>query len=149
MMQKLYYILLISLLFSSYNADAQRQRPMAGQVEAQKTAFITTALELSSKEAQQFWPIYNASEKRVENIRKEQRQALMKVRLNGGSMSDSEASEMIDNVFQWEQQMIDERKKLVGELKGVISPQKILKLKRAEDEFKRRLLQAMQNRKKN
>lgn len=148
-MRKIYYILILTLLFTGLTAEAQRNRPGPGQVEAQKTAFITNALDLSSKEAQQFWPIYNASEKRMESIRKEQRQALMKVRLNGGSMSDSEASELLENVMIWEQSMLDERKKLVEELKGVISPQKILRLKRAEEEFKRRLLQAMQNRKKN
>lgn len=148
-MRKFYYILIFTLLFTGLTAEAQRNRPGPGQVEAQKTAFITNALDLSSKEAQQFWPIYNASEKRMESIRKEQRQALMKVRLNGGSMSDSEASELLENVMIWEQSMLDERKKLVEELKGVISPQKILRLKRAEEEFKRRLLQAMQNRKKN
>lgn len=148
-MKKYYYILLLCLLFTGFTADAQRNRPKPGQVEAQKTAFITNALDLSSEEAQQFWPIYNASEKRMESIRKEQRQALMKVRLNGGSMSDSDANELLDNITLWEQSTLDERKRLVNELKGVVSPQKILKLKRAEEEFKRRLLQAMQNRKKN
>ena len=148
-MKKYYYILLFSLLFTGFTADAQRNRPRPRQVEAQKTAFITNALDLSSEEAQQFWPIYNASEKRLESIRKEQRQALMQVRLNGGSMSDSEANELLENIMIWEQSTLDEHKRLVNELKGVVSPQKILKLKRAEEEFKRRLLQAMQNRKKN
>lgn len=144
-MRKYYYILLFSLLLTGFTADAQRQRP--GQVAAQKTAFITNALDLSSKEAQQFWPVYNAYEKRVEGIRKEERQALMNIRLNGGAMSDSEASELIDKFMGWQQNLLDERKKLFADLKGVISPQKIIRLQRAEDEFKRRLLQAMQNRK--
>ena len=90
-MKKYYYIVLICLLFTGFTAEAQRQRPGPGQIEAQKTAFITNALDLTSKEAQQFWPIYNASEKRMEAIRKEQRQALMQVRLNGG-LNDVEVS---------------------------------------------------------
>ena len=45
--------------------------------------------------------------------------------------------------------MLDERRNLVAQLKGVVTPQQILKLKRAEEEFKRRLLQAMQRRRKN
>ena len=73
----------------------------------------------------------------------------MKVRLNGGAVSDSEAWDLIENLMSWEQSMLDERRNLVAQLKGVVTPQQILKLKRAEEEFKRRLLQAMQRRRKN
>ena len=148
-MKKLYYIFIFCLLLSSFSADAQRQRPNPGEIEAQKTAFITNALDLSSDQAQKFWPIYNQSEKAMENIRRQQREALRQVRLGGGSISDDDAYALIENLMNWEQEMLNERKKLVANLKGVVSPQQILRLKRAEEEFKRRLLQAMQNRRKN
>ncbi|ARV10965.1 Spy/CpxP family protein refolding chaperone [Gilvibacter sp. SZ-19] len=148
-MKKFYYILLLSFMLIGFSADAQRQRPNPGEIEAQKTAFITNNLDLTPEQAQKFWPIYNASEKRMESIRRQQREALMKVRLNGGAVSDSEAWDLIENLMSWEQSMLDERKNLVAQLKGVVTPQQILKLKRAEEEFKRRLLQAMQRRRKN
>jgi len=36
-----------------------QQRPAPGKLEAMKTAFITSRLNLTTEEAQKFWPIYN------------------------------------------------------------------------------------------
>lgn len=41
-------------------SQGPKQRPMAGLVEAYKTAFITQRLNLTTEEAQKFWPIYNS-----------------------------------------------------------------------------------------
>jgi hypothetical protein len=41
---------------------------MAGQLEAMKTAFITTRLQLTPQEAQKFWPIYNVYSEEVRQV---------------------------------------------------------------------------------
>ena len=58
-------IIPILTLFICFNAYSQRDGKMQERIKAQKVAFITERLDLSSKEAQKFWPIYNAFEDKV------------------------------------------------------------------------------------
>ncbi len=149
-MKKLYYILSLLLLLTVMPAMAQGGgRPGPEQIQALKTAHITNALDLSSKEAQQFWPVYNEYEKRMEDVRKSQRQEMRQILAKGDNLSDNEASAFIDKFMNFRQLELDERKQLVNDLNGIISPQKILKLQQAEETFKRRLLKEIQRRRKN
>ena len=150
-MKKLYYIFSLTLLLVSMPALAQRggDRPGPEKIKALKTAHITNALDLSSSEAQKFWPVYNAYEKRMEDVRKSQRQEFRKAMTNSDAISDADANAMIDKFLNLRQTELDERRQLIKDLKGIISPQKILKLQQAEEEFKRRLLEEIQRRRKN
>jgi hypothetical protein len=44
-----------------------------------------------------------------------------------------------------EDELYQTRKKFIGNLQGVLSPIKIIKLKKAEDDFNRKLLQQYRN----
>ena len=63
------YILTISLLLVSGISTAQ---PGSGKekIESLKIAFITKRLDLTSKEAQQFWPLYNEYNDKIKAIKK-------------------------------------------------------------------------------
>ena len=69
------------------------------RIKAQKVAFITERLDLSSKEAQQFWPIYNAFEDKIDDMRKndlkEVRQAMRR-----GNLSESEAQQDLRSIHE-------------------------------------------------
>ncbi|MNY26492.1 hypothetical protein D3C86_1603450 [compost metagenome] len=56
------------------------------------------------------------------------------------SMSDKEALVVINQMEDYEEELFQNRRKLVSSLKSIISPVKILKLKKAEDDFNRKLL---------
>ena len=60
----------ILILFISVSAFAQRGEKMNERIKAQKIAFITEKLSLTSEEAQEFWPIYNEIEAKKETLRK-------------------------------------------------------------------------------
>lgn len=58
-MKKLFSVLVI-LCWLTPPAPAQGQkRALAGQLEAMKTTYITSRLQLTPVEAEKFWPIYN------------------------------------------------------------------------------------------
>lgn len=138
-------IIPILTLFICFNAYSQRDGKMQERIKAQKVAFITERLDLSSKEAQKFWPIYNAFEKKVTKMRqndlREVRQAMQK-----GNLSDSEAQQVLDKFMIVEQQLFEAKKQLVKDLKNVIPPQKIIQLKAAEDAFNKKLMKMLQQR---
>ena len=68
---------------------------------------------------------------------------------NGGleKLSDKEATSLIDQVESIEDELHDYKKKYIRDLKTVISAKKIIKLKKAEDEFNRKLMKQFKGKK--
>lgn len=124
------------------------QRPNHEKIKAYKTAHITQQLDLTSEEAEKFWPIYNAFDKKLMDLRRKERSEIsMKVR-NGGidSLTDKEANTLIDRMLFMKSSEMEYRKELVEDLRKVISPKKIIQLHRAEESFKRILIQRLKER---
>lgn len=135
-MKRLIPILILLVSFSSF---AQRGGEIQEKIKAQKIAFITDKLELTSKEAQQFWPIYNEYEAKVEKIKSEDLRPLKK-EMRQGDVSDKRAVEILEKLLEAETKMHSAKLQLVENLKTVISAKKIIMLKVAEDQFNQKLL---------
>ena len=67
---------------------------------------------------------------------------------NGGvdALSDKEANEIIDEFMDIKSKELQYRKDMIEELRVVISPKKVIKLNRAEESFKRLLLERLKQR---
>ena len=135
-MKKLILLLTLAIGFSSY---AQMGEKMQEKIKAQKIAFLTDKLQLTSEEAQKFWPIYNAFEARVEDIKSKVIRPLKK-EMRRNDVSDKRAEEILDKVMDAETDMHNAKFDLVKDLKQVISAKKIIRLKVAEDQFNQILL---------
>lgn len=128
------------LFLCTLGINAQEKR--FEKVKAHKTAFITEKLDLTPTEAEKFWPIYNQHEKEVQKLRKKERTEVFgKLKENGAdALSDAEANSLIESHSAVKTQMLEKKKKLIKSLRGVISPQKIIKLEKTEQDFKKGLL---------
>jgi len=138
-------IILIALLFTSavYSQGGDR-------IKAFKTAHITNALNLTSAEAEKFWPVYNAHEEKMTALRRRERREIFQVvKGNMDDLTEKEANALIEKGIQFKTTELQYFKDLVENLRGVIPSKKILKLRKAEEEFKRILLERMKNRQKN
>ena len=129
----------ILILLVSFSGFAQRGGEIQEKIKAQKIAFITDKLELTSEEAQQFWPIYNEFEAKVEKIKSEDLRPLKK-EMRQGDVSDKRASEILEKLIKAETEMHNAKLELVEDLKTVISAKKIIMLKVTEDQFNQKLL---------
>lgn len=128
------------LLVMALSASAQSDDEKREQIKALKTGFITTELSLTSEEAAKFWPIYNSFDEKQFELKHQKMRALGK-KIDGiDSMSDKEALAVINQMDDYEEELLQNKRKLVSSLKSIISPVKILKLKKAEDDFNRKLL---------
>src|SRR5580692_4818002 len=58
-MKKLFSVLVILGWLTPPAKSQGPKRPLAGELEAMKTTFITSRLRLTPEEAEKFWPIYN------------------------------------------------------------------------------------------
>ena len=131
---------LTSLLLLLTIAVAAQDGKKREQIKALKTAFITTELSLTSDEAAKFWPVYNAYDEKQFELRHQKMRSLGKKFEGTDSMTDKEALALIDQMDDYEDELYQNRKKFITNLKSIISPVKIIKLKKAEDDFNRKLL---------
>lgn len=136
-------LVLILLFLLSIQAFAQPQRgEKKEQIKALKVGFITTELALTSDEASKFWPLYNTFEDKQFDLRIQKMKAF-KGRMDSDldKMSEKEASALLAQMETNEDELYQARKKFIASLRGVLPSVKIIKLKKAEDDFNRKLLQ--------
>ena len=142
----------ILLLFITSFVFAQpRLQQKKEQIKALKIAYITEELKLTSDESAKFWPLYNAYEDKQKELRQEKLRSYMD-RLDGGEiekLSDKEATVFLNQMETTEDELYQSRKKFISNLKGVIPPIKIIKLKKAEEGFNRKLLKQYRDKMRN
>jgi hypothetical protein len=143
-LQKLFSILILLTFCQSFAQQGNGEKRK--KIKALKIAFITTELDLTPDEATKFWPIFNAfDDKQVEIRSQKTKQFLDKSEDEElEKMSDKEALQLLIQIENSEDDLYQNRKKFMLNLRGVISPIKILKLKKAEDNFSRKLLKQYQ-----
>ena len=129
------------ILFFSSIGFAQVEPNKKEQIKALKTAFITTELELTPAEAEKFWPIYNAFEEKHFELRHEKiRSYQNRLEKDLATISEKEAAQMLTKIEAAEDDLYQLRKKFNTDIKGVLSSLKIIKLRKAEENFNRKLL---------
>ena len=131
-------------------AQGGRFKQKMEQVKSLKVAFITNELALTSDEAAKFWPLYNAFDDKQKELRKQKFSAFADRRdnLDLDKMTDKEATTLLAQMEDNEDQLYQLRKKFVVSLKGVLPAVKIIKLKKAEEDFSRKLLQQYRDKKR-
>ncbi len=136
----------LAIIFLLFAATAQAQDGKHQKIKALKIAYITEKLALTPSEAEKFWPIYNKYDYKFHDLRmKERNEIFQKLRGGVDKLSDAEANALIDTSLSIESEELALRKQMISELRGVISPKKIIILKKTEDDFKRELLDRYRN----
>jgi Spy/CpxP family protein refolding chaperone len=144
-MMKIGKLLAIILVLFTININAQgreRYNEKIEKIKSMKVAFITTELSLTPEESAKFWPIYNAFDEKKHDIRQQKLKSFMD-QLDGNQidrLSEKEAANLLSKIESNDEEIYLARKKFNSDLKAVISPLKILKLKKAEEDFGRKLL---------
>ncbi|MSP84998.1 MAG: sensor of ECF-type sigma factor [Flavobacteriaceae bacterium] len=137
------FTVLLILLSISFYAQETKIFEKKEKIYALKVAFISNDLSLTSNEAEKFWPIYNSYENKQFDLKRQKFISFIKKIDNESlnKMSDKEALIVLTQMEATEDELFQMQKKLIFNLKSVISPVKIIKLKKAEEEFKKKLLQ--------
>jgi len=143
-------LLIVSIIVLTTSiVDAQNMnRP---KIKLLKTSYITDAINLSPAEAEKFWPVYNLYTDKIQQLKRsldiEIRQAIISA---GGleNISETDAQNTLDQMLSLEQEIGDNKVKLITELSKIISAKKIVTLQKAERDFNRQILQEFGRRKR-
>ncbi len=137
-MKKLTLILIIVFCVSMANA----QPKSSDQIRSLKIAHISSVLNLTSDEAEKFWPLFNTYDKQLAILRGSSIIKYLKTTESSEieTISEKEATEKIQSLIDFEEDYFTLRKNFIIDCKKILSNKKILLLKKAEEDFNKKLL---------
>ncbi|OIQ22929.1 hypothetical protein [Lacinutrix sp. MedPE-SW] len=135
--------ILVPIFIFLLSANINAQKHDKEKINALKVAHITEELDLTAKEAQAFWPIYNHKEEAEDNIR--ENSGLKRIN-DFDAISETEAKDYLDTLIKMELSKQKIQKEYYTKLKNVLSAKKILKLMNAERSFRRKMIQEFKQR---
>lgn len=118
------------------------------KIETMHIAYLSQRLNLTTTEAEKFWPIYNEFRTEQDKLRKERMDNMQTVRKSGGldSMSDADVQKLVNMETEIETKQLELRKEYVVKFQQAIPLRKVAKFFVAEEEFKRYLLNELKRR---
>lgn len=138
-------ILLIGFTFSISTIRAQI--PARERMDAYKIAFFTRKMNLSSQEAEKFWPVYNEYTQQRNQLQMEKQTIMRTFNQSESTLSDKEISELsnkyLDILVKESAIAVDFHKKVMQ----ILTPGKVIRMYQAENQYRLQLLNELQNRK--
>jgi Spy/CpxP family protein refolding chaperone len=114
------------------------------KIKAAKIGLITQRLALTSEQAEKFWPIYNEFTQKRSDLRRTYRDAEKKINANNPDPKQEEA--LVDLGLKIKQDELSLEKEYSGKLRNVITAQQLLNLHQAERDFRRIIINMLNNR---
>lgn len=140
-------ILLISITFNAFSQKQNEKTKLNKEkLKALKVAHITEKLNLSEKESQAFWPIYNENENKRAEIRASKLGKLKPEEIN--ALSTTEADITLKKIIKLEEKRQQQEKEYQKKLLRALPAKKILLLKHADRSFRLKVLQEYKGRHK-
>ncbi len=141
-MKKILFTLILLCSLSSWSQESKSDK-----VEALKIAFLTNKLELTSKEAQAFWPLYNEYNTKIDKLRKSKKSDFDELKNKGENLSEKELEIFMNEIFATRQKELDLQKEYFEKYSKVLPMKKVALLYQAENQFKRELLRKIKEKK--
>ncbi len=135
----------VAMMFTAAGAYAQDKAPEqkrdgnpGEKIKLEKIAYLTDAIQLTTEEAEAFWPIYNKAEAEKTECMKASMTACkaLKEAVKNGK-SESEIAKLLDEYNTAKQAGTDIDEKYTKEYRKILSETKIAKLYLAEEGFRR------------
>jgi hypothetical protein len=142
-MKRIIIFLIIISVFPVIRSSAQN--PNLEKLNNYKIGFFTKKLNLTSEEAEKFWPIYNDYQAQRNQIQLEKLKLNRNFNQNGSSLSDNQLEDIADKYVDCLVQESNLAVAFHGKLKEVLPPVKVIRYYQAENQYKVQLLNELQN----
>lgn len=138
----------LAIAFIIVRATAQDMPPPPDEktrerMDAARAAFLTERLDLSTDQAQRFWPVYNEFNKKRHDLRR----SFMEARRNQSAHPTAEEQRrLLDLGISLRQQELDLEKAYSDRFLQVISAEQVLRLNAAERDFQQMVVRHLRER---
>lgn len=132
--------MLCVFMAASLSAQDGRRGHKKERIQALRIAFITEQLDLTEKESEKFWPVYNEFQKERKELREKYKGK------EGTNVTDADA--VVNASFAFQEKELKLKRTYYERFKKIIPSDKIVKLERAEKEFRREVVKEIKRRKR-
>lgn len=142
-MKKMISLVGVALVLTLTASAQKKGENWQEKVRAERVAFLTTELDLSEAEAQDFWPVYNA-------VQKERRDAFKAVHSAAKALSNAlkkgegDTAALLEAYLKAHEQTTALERSSVERFKKVLPIEKVAKLTLAEEKFRHRQIGQLQ-----
>ena len=142
-MKKIISLVGVALVLTLTASAQKKGENWQEKVRAERVAFLTTELDLSEAEAQDFWPVYNA-------VQQERRDAFKAVRSATKALSEAlkkgegDTAALLDDYLKAREKTTALERSSVERFKKVLPIEKVAKLTLAEEKFRHRQIGQLQ-----
>lgn len=137
------YIIILILFLSAFQAFGQHSKESRDKIKALKVAFLTQELQLTSVEAEKFWPAYNKHEEEIDLLRNKGRLEFKNKIKEVGDLSnldEADAKKLVLLKLELEKKMTAGKIDFHAKVSKFLSYKKIMKLHLSQREFARKLM---------
>ena len=142
-MKQLILILFVCITTLSFSQTETKN----DKIETMKIAFLTNKLNLTAKEAQLFWPLYNEYNQKMDALRKAKKSEYDEIKSKNGTPTDKEIAAYMEEVFLTKQKELDLQKEYYTKYIKILPMKKVALLYQAENQFKKELLRIIKDKK--
>ncbi|WP_405371141.1 MULTISPECIES: hypothetical protein [unclassified Nonlabens] len=148
------FVLLFSFVVKAQGPEGGRDnhsnKEMHDKIKSLAIAHINKELNLSSEEAEKFWPLYNEVKDERSRLEKVKKNLIKKLEGEFDTMTEKQAVAYVDEMVQLDQKIgatnLDYKH---NEIIQVIGAKRFLKLKKAELDFRRKMIREYKERRRN
>lgn len=133
------YIVVVIALLLSYSGFSQHGGKQ-DKIEALKVSFITQKVDMTTQEAQSFWPVYNEYSDKIKLARRNFRGQYGAVT---EFKTDKEAEDYLNAELKLKQTELDLNKEYFEKFRKILGSKKTAALRLAEDEFKKEIIKTI------
>lgn len=130
---------------TAYCQNDDEQDLLLDRLKSHKIAYISEKLELSSAEAEVFWPVYNSFAAAKKNINLQRQQLQRSLQLQP-TATDQEKTRLADQFIALREEEALVEKEFHAKFKKVLPIDKVIRLYRAEQTYKTELLNQIRER---
>ena len=135
-----------NVIFAQVNSadDYSKKEKFREKLEAQRIAYITNKLDLSSDESIKFWPVYNEYAKKRLEVRRENRD------LRKGKGSDQmDSRNSVDDQLAMQEKELQLKRDYYGKFKQLLPERKLIRLEEVEKEFNMEVIKTLREKRNN
>ncbi len=128
----------------SYSSIFSQNEQAKEKIQAARIALITERLSLSPDQAEKFWPLYNEFSQKRQELRNEY--SAEKAKLNMETATEAQKRALLDFGLNLKERNVALDKSYSSRMLSIITSDQILSLRKAEDDFRKMMLQQIQKR---
>lgn len=147
--QTIFSLAVLFILFLGFNSYAQpgKRGPLGGakkeKVQQLKIAYFTKELDLTTEQAEKFWPIYNEMSDKVQQEKRNAKKAGRELNEGMSTMSEAEAKKKMNETLDARIKETEIQKEYLTKIGDAVGYKKAAKVVSLEIQFKRELLKRL------